>query len=70
MSRQCEFCGLFMGRNSPTLVYIPYGGPLAEEPPGACYIHSKCWDEADEGRKDLVKRISWVGPYEWVNPYV
>lgn len=63
-TRICNYCGLFIGWDDETMWYRPYGRVTDLDPPEEeRWIHLDCWNDADEDRRDLTKRIAWQGPH-------
>ena len=63
---RCVGCNEFMSHRqlSRSIIYIPYGGALDLEPPEDEYYHRKCWRKLKPNEKTLVRKISWMLPYD------
>jgi hypothetical protein len=62
---RCGLCNLFMSWHyvrAWAVEWTPFGGPLDDEPPESEYAHLRCWNHADDGRRRLIRTISWIGP--------
>lgn len=65
---RCCGCNEFMSYRqlSRSITYTPYGGGLDLDPPEQEYYHRKCWRKLSKQDKILIKKISWMLPYDRV----
>jgi len=60
---KCSECGKFIGYNDyNAVVYTPYGGPEALEPPNEIYVCGECWNKATDAEKALTISTAWLKP--------
>ncbi len=61
---RCGHCGRFINfKDRFGVVYTPYGNSYDEGPPYEVFICGFCYETYDEGHRELIRSISYIGPH-------
>ena len=61
---RCNICNLFMSWADVKrgVAWTPFGGRLDDELPDEEFAHRKCWKNAEERTRSLIRRFAWIPP--------